>query len=334
MTTDTGKQGSATWGGIALMVIATILLIVTSLGYWLKSTVLDSDEFSDKVSEVLARPEATDRIGQVLADQALSSSEIQMRLESQLPENAAFLPVLLEAPLSEITARGISRFLALDATQNLVNTAVRDLHGRVVATLEGRGERLRVEDDSLVLDLGSVATGFLDRLGINPPQGGADGDFGEVVLVEDSKELDLAGTIVRVIDDAVPFLLIGSVVAYGGAVALYRDRPRGITVAGYTIVFAGFFCLLAWWIGGWATEAFLEERPVANMLIDSLASNLRVQSIALIVLGGAIALLSDERIRGWLAEVGTGAKSQVEAFGVGRTLLLGAAGVAVLAIIT
>jgi hypothetical protein len=251
-----------------------------------------------------------------------------------LPENAGFVSALLEAPLSDVTGRGIARVLQLDATQAILETAVRDLHNLVVSTLEGRRERLQVQGDALVINLDGVVTSFLDRLGISPPQGGGERSLGQVVLVEDSKELDAAASVVKAIDDAVPFLLVGSVVAFGGAVGLYRDKPRGVVVAGYAIVIAGVISLLIWRFATWGVGAYLEEAPVANMMIDSLASNLKVQSIALVVLGGAVVLLADARVRAWLAMAAGRANDQVQAFGVGRTLLLGAAAVTLIALVT
>ena len=334
MATDTGNHRSAAWGGIALMVLATILLVMTSLGYWLKSTILDSDEFSSKVEDVLSRPEAAERIGDVLAEQALSSGEIQDRIAAELPENASFVPALLDAPLSDVTGRALARIFMLDATQEVIATAIRELHSLVVSTLEGRRDGVQVEGGSLVLHLEGVASNFLDKLGINAPQGGGDRELGTVVLVKDAKALDQASRIVRAIDEAVPFLLVGSVVAFGGAVALYRDKSRGVVVVGYAIIIAGVASLLAWRFSIWGSSAFLEEAPVARMIIDSLASNLKEQSIALVVLGAAVVILADERIRGCLSSHAGKAKTGIEAFGVGRTILVAAAGVTVLSLIT
>jgi hypothetical protein len=222
----------------------------------------------------------------------------------------------------------------LDATQNGIETAIRALHDPVVSTLEGEDGSLAVEDGALVIHLDEAASSFLDRLGLDPPDALADRDIGTVVLVEDASALDGASQLVRGIDTAVPILLAGSFLGFVASVGLSSSKARAVNAVGYGLVIAGVCSLIVWRLGKWGSSAFLDEAPVARMLIESLSANLRLQSIVLGVVGAAIIVVADGRTRHWLAGQAGRAQSRIESFGAGRVALAGAAGVMALLLLS
>jgi len=319
-----GSGGLLHWVSIGLVVVATILLVGANVAYWAQGTLLDSDEFTDKVSGVLDREDATQRVGDVLATQVLSSGDLQDRIAQALPQNAQALPFLLEGELQDVLARTVARILLLEPTQAILDQAIRQLHDLVVSTLEGRRGGLDVENGALVIHLEGAVSNVLNKLGVNEPSALQGQDIGTVVLVSDATTLDDASWLVRAVNTSVPILLVGSVVAFGGSVLAARNKPRGLTVVGYGIIIAAVVSLLAWRLGLLASREFLDQAPVAKMIIESLASNLRVQSFFLVALGIVIVALADARIRGWLTRNARDGWSRVETFGTGRALTIGA----------
>ena len=321
------------WLAIALSVITVLLVLLANVAFWANSTLLDSDEFTDKVSGVLQRPESSDRIGDVLSERILRSGEVQDRITQALPENAQFLPVLFEDQLQNGIANAISRLASLDASAALETTAIRRLHTTLVATLKGRETGLTVQDDSLVLDLNETVKSYLARLdarlGTDFESRADQEGTGRVVLVSDTKALDQASFAVRALDTSVPVLIVLSLAALAGVVFLAPTRSSGFSTAGLIVMIAGLISLLLWRIAGTILGGYLEESPIARDIIDALIVNLRTQSIVLLVAGGIVVLVSEVRVRGWITEQSTRATGAVQAFGVGRSALVGAAGLAV-----
>jgi hypothetical protein len=336
-----GSSGGGSAGGrlpallrVSLVVLGTILLITANAACWVQGTVLDSGEFTGKVSGVLRREEANQRIGDVLAQQVLASGELQKEISAALPQEAGFLPDLLGNQLQEVLARTLARLLMLDVTQEALEQAIRRLHDLVVSTLKGSRDGLDVENGALVIHLEGAISNLLEGLNIEAGSNLQDRDVGTVVLVRDAGSLDTASQLVRATEESVPWLIVATVLAFAASVALARHKARGLTVVGYGLVIAGVFSLIAWRLSTWGFSSFLDEAPVARMILESLVGNLRVQSLLIAGAGGVVIALADERIRGWLAGNATAAWSRVEAFGAGRAAMIGAVGLVVILLVS
>jgi hypothetical protein len=309
---------------VALLVLATVLLFAANVGTWFRSTVLDSSEFASTVDDVLSKPEATDRVSDVLATQALASDELQVKIEALLPSEGPFVSALLENELHTLVARLIERILSLDALQNVVEQAIERMHATLLSFL--KDERVAtLEDGRLVLDLNGVLTELFTRLGLAVPERLQAEGSGEVVLMEDASQLDKLSAFVKGIDELVPVLLVLAIVAGLAYVWLAPDRVRAARLCGYAIVVAGLASLLVWRLADRAFETLLSERPLAVMLLDGLTSDLRSQSIGLMVFGAAVAVAADRRVMRLVADAGGRGNRELADFGYGRAFLVSAA---------
>jgi hypothetical protein len=303
--------------------LATVLLFAANVGTWFRSTVLDSSEFASTVDGVLQKPEATDRVSDVLATQALASDELQLKIEALVPSEGPFVSALLENELHTLVARLIERILSLDALQNVVEQAIERTHAALLSFLKDEREGLTLADGRLVLDLSGVLTELFTRLGLTVPERLQTEGAGEVVLMEDASQLDSLSAFVRGIDELVPLLLVLAIVAGLAYVFLAPDRVRAARLCGYGIVAAGLASLILWRLSDRTFESLLSERPLAVMLLDGLTSDLRAQSIGLMVFGGAVAVAADRRVMRLVAD-GAGRGHRVLAdFGYGRAFLVG-----------
>ncbi|HWC31449.1 MAG TPA: hypothetical protein VG845_15350 [Dehalococcoidia bacterium] len=307
-----------------LAVIATLLLIVGNHGAWVRLALLDSDNFSDTVTDVLQEPEATSRISEVLAEQALASPELQARIEETLPREGPLLTSLLQNELENVVARSLQRILELEAIRDVLRAAISNLHSVLVGLLEGRRENITVEDDRLVLNLRGVLENLFNELGVSLPQQLQSTNAGEVVLMEDASSLDALGTLIRGIDEGTPGVLLLAFLGYVGCTFASPSRRRGIAISGFGILIAGIVCLLVWRMAGWAFGEFLNERPVARMLLDGLIESFRWQSLALVVLGVLLVVASDGRVVRWLSQWGRIGLQRADELGRGRVLLIAA----------
>jgi hypothetical protein len=317
------------------LVFGVLLLLLANLAYWFQHALLDGDEFSSTVSDVIARPEAADRIGDVVANRVLESPEVENRIEAALPEEAARLASLFEGQLANLLSEVIARALVLDSAREAIFSAIGRLHTLLVDTLEGRTERIQVTSEGVVLRLDSIVINVLDGLGLDGSQLTSERDLGRVVLVEDPGKLDDLGRLLRIVDDSVPFLFVGSVLAFGGAIGLSsQDRLRGVTRVGLAMLACSLIVLLIWKLGAEAFSSQLGETPVARMILDSLWSGLKTQAIVLLVIGATIVAALDQRVRLWLASAYHNTASAVTSFGVGRTVIAGTIAVFFVVLVT
>jgi hypothetical protein len=317
---------------MALLVLAGLLLILGNVAYWVNHSILDSNNFSDDVDGVLRRPETAQRVGDAVALRVASSGELQARLSAELPERLSFLPVLLEGQIQDLISTAVSRVVMLDVTQAAIDAAVRNLHQIVVETLENRRRLTSLQGNSIVLNLDMAVDDTLSRLGVSAERLQSR-DLGTVVLVENAKPLRQASILVRSIETAVPVLFAGALLAIGASFVLSPNKIKCLSATGYCLVFAGLVSLALWGLAILAASDFLSGHPVAFELVKSLANALKWQSIFFVIIGGLAVLGADHRVRDQIAQLRFTATRAVETAGPGRTVLLCATAVVVLALI-
>ena len=79
------KRGLLVWG---LLVLATIVLFVSSLTVWSKRQLLDSDAWADSSSQLLANDQVRGAVAQTLVDRLFERSDVDAQLRARLPEQA------------------------------------------------------------------------------------------------------------------------------------------------------------------------------------------------------------------------------------------------------
>jgi hypothetical protein len=293
-------------GAGSLLVLGFLALFVANLLIWLDSSIFDSEEFAKSVDSTLDQPAVQQRIGEVIAAEAVEAGDLTTRVQNRLPEEASFLSPIIETQLQDLIARLTQELLARGIGEDIRNEITIQLHQRLVGVLEDDDQGLvRAEGNQLVLNLAGAGTRVFDRLGITPParlQGGAEGSstFGQVVLLDDVTGLDQASFFVTNRQTIQVISLAVAIAALVGAIFLSRDRRRGVSRAGYAVLLVGLLTILIVAGVNLVLEAQFEERIAARELLKALEDNLRVQSLALLIAGICIVVLTDRRLIGSL----------------------------------
>jgi hypothetical protein len=293
------------------IILGSVLLFAANLLIWINSTVFDSDEFTESVDQVLEEPAVKDRITEVLVQQALESGEVEQAIVDRLPEELEVLEPVVGAGLQPALERVVRPLLDSDLVGDLRNEVLLRVHRQVVATLEDDETALEVQGDALVLDLSELFDRLLERFNVEPPErlGGADapsrilGGDGVIVLTEDTTGLREAAFFTQNRVEIAVLLLAGSAVGFGAAIFFFGERRRGVRATGYAIVGVGILTLLVVLIANQVLESSAEERVVLREGVKALETNLRLQSVALIVLGACAIALTDQNILGWAAKL-------------------------------
>lgn len=293
------------WLPTTLIVVATVVAVVSTLTTWVRAQLLDTDDWTEVSSELLAEPEVQAALSTYLANQLFERVDLQSEFAELLPAELSRLAGPLTGVLREPVTNGIDRLVASDRFATLWQDANRIAHARMVAILRGEtAESVSTDDGTVTLDLGTLLRNVGERLGI--PEQALDRlppDAGQVVIFE-SDELSSAQTAVQILDFLSWFLFIVVVALY--ALAVYLARGRRVTTlrnVGLAIAAGGVALLFLRAIGVRATVGVVVENPaneaLATVVADVATELLRQSAWTGIVYGVLVAafafLLGDHR---------------------------------------
>ncbi len=249
------NRAIAVW---ALVVVASLLLLVSSLTIWVKRQALDTDAWTDTSGQLLANDEIRQQLSIYLVDTLFNNSDANARIEQALPpERAALAPVIAGA-LRNFSVQAADRLLATPQAQKLWEEANRRAHKNLLAVLNGEDVRnFQTANGSVVLDLSPVVEQLRDRLGLSGERLGP--NAGKITVLN-SDQLDTAQTSLKVMKALSVILVLLVLFLYALAIYLAAgDRRRILRAEAVSMVIVGVVLLAI-------------QRIVGNHVVDSLIS--------------------------------------------------------------
>jgi hypothetical protein len=258
----------------SLVALALVLVLVASLTVWTERQVLDTDNWVETSSELLADDEIRALVAAELVDALFAPQDVEQAIARRLPP-----------PLEGLAspAAGLVRQAALPAADTLLQrprilelwaSANRVAHAQLVAVLTGNeGGAVTTAEGEVVLDLGDLVQRLADELGLNVQ---LDPDAGRIVIA-DSDQLAAAQDAVEVIDALSALILIAVAVLLVVAVYLAAGfRRRALRGIGVGLILVGVVLLVV-------------QRLIGNALVDRLTSEVtQPAGIRVWVIGTAI----------------------------------------------
>jgi hypothetical protein len=244
------------WG---MVVLATILLLVSSMTVWTKRQLLNTDAWTNSASELLANDQVRGLLSSRLADLLNERVDIQAQLEERLPPRAQSAAPAVAAALESGTARVVETFLGTARAQTLWENINRRAHKAIVNVLEGKDAGpISTANGDVVLDLRPMIAQIATRLGIEDRlKQNAKPTTGQIVILR-SDQLDTAQTAVKVFRVLSIFLVIAVLALFVLAVYLARGSRRIVLIGvGTSLLLSGL--LLA-----------IVRREAGNLIVDSL----------------------------------------------------------------
>ncbi len=262
-TVTTAERPHVRRASTVLVVIASLLAIVSSLSTWVRTEMLDTDEWVEVSGDLLAEPEVQAALTTYLSNQLFERVDFSSVLESSLPENAARLAGPLTGLLREPITDGISRLIASDRFAELWQNANRRAHERLVAILRDETRPgVSTADGTVTLEMGTIITNVGERLGV--PQSALDRippDAGQIVIV-DSQQLSQAQRVVQLLDVLSWFLFIAVAALYVAAVVVARPLWRqALRNVGIALAVAGVTLLILRALGVKAVVGAIVDDP-------------------------------------------------------------------------
>ena len=219
----TRKRAIAVW---TLVVVAGLLLLISSLTIWVKRQALDTNNWTNTSGQMLANDQIRQQLSIYLVDSVFTSSDATARIQAALPpERAALAPVIAGA-LRNFAVQAADRLLATPQAQKLWEEANRRAHQNLLAVLNGEDVgRFQTADGSVVLDLSPMVEKLKDRLGLTGERLGP--DAGKITVLN-SDQLSTAQTSLKVIKALSVILVLLVLLLYGVAIYLAAGHRREV----------------------------------------------------------------------------------------------------------
>src|SRR5436309_10141111 len=160
----TRNRAIAVW---TLVVVASILMLLSSLTIWVKRQALDTDAWTNASGQMLANDEIRQQLSIYLVDTLFSSADATAKIQQALPANRAALAPVIAGALQNVAVQAADRILETPQAQALWEEANRRAHQNLIAVLEGKDvRRFQTENGEVVLVLGPLVQRLRTRFGI------------------------------------------------------------------------------------------------------------------------------------------------------------------------
>ena len=238
------RPGRSTAGWIAL-VVAGLLLLLTSFAVWVDRVALNTDVFVDTSSELIEDDAIRDAVATRSVDELFESVDVQAEIEERAPDEVGGLSGLAAAGLRQASYELVDRALAQPSLQRVWSKTLEASHETLVLVLEGNGTRVSTQGGVVTLDLEQIVLEAADRIGI--------GDIARERLPEDigrieilrSDELDTAQDGFQLLKRLAWVLPVLTLAAFALVLWLAGDRRRAVRRIGATVLVVGVLGLVA-----------------------------------------------------------------------------------------
>src|SRR5512132_521622 len=161
------KRGVLVWG---LLVLATILLFVSSLTVWSKRQLLDNEAWANSSTQLLADDQVRGAIAQKLSDALFARVDVEAQLRERFPNAQGAAPALAALLQNTVGPAAADRLLQRPRVQELWKNVNKRAHAGVVKVLEGedigRNENISTANGEVTVDFRPLITGLATRLGV------------------------------------------------------------------------------------------------------------------------------------------------------------------------
>jgi hypothetical protein len=272
------------WVIVAMLAAAIVLGLGAILTTWVKRQALDTGNWTNTSSKVLANEEVRNTLGAYMTDQLFTKVDVARELQDALPPQAAALAGPAAAGLQQLSARAAPELLARPRVQDAWRSANRAAHKQLLAVVEGGGNTVATQNGDVVLNLHALVDQLAATLGLErqvakarTAAAGADTDAvraglqgrvdvklprstGDLVILR-SDQLATAEDVANAVRGLSILLTILSLGLFATAVWIARPGRRvALRAVGWSFIGLGLATLLA-------------RRVIGNHVVDTLVQS-------------------------------------------------------------
>ena len=285
---------------LAIIAVATILTLLAIFAVWANRQLLNTDNWTETSSELIANDAIRTQIATFLVDELYTNVDVKGELEQVFeqvlrPAGASTLAGPAAGGLRTLAERGVDTLLQRPRPQQVWENANRRAHQRLLSILEGDGgDALSTSGGEVTLDLSALLSQTQSNLGVGGRvQERLPEDAAQIVLFR-SSQLELAQDGVRLLKTLAIVLVALALGLFALAVFLARGwRREALRACGLGLLFAGAAALVGRSIGGGAVVDALATtesvRPaveaswsIGTSLLDEVATATLIYGVVIV----------------------------------------------------
>lgn len=219
-----------------IAVVAVILVAVTVPTVWLKTTIMDTDQWVNTVAPLADSPAIQKVVADTASTALVDSLDIEGVVENNLPEQGQPLAAPLASTIESAITQQAENLVASPAFSNLWRTMNSNAHDAIVATLTGTGDGGAVSstDGTVSVDVGVVVDSVQDALvdrGFDFVKNIPIDSIDQQIVLFSSPSLAKVQTALKVLQEIAGMLVFITLALIALAVAVAPGRKRrGIVV--------------------------------------------------------------------------------------------------------
>jgi hypothetical protein len=249
-----------------LLVVAGLLLLLTTFAVWINRVALNSDQFVNTSSELIDDDAIRQAVAIRAVDELYANVDVQAELKKELPKDLKPAAGAAAALGREGAYFLVDRALEQPALQGVWEATLRQSHQELVDVLEGGGTTVSTEEGVVTLDLRPIVLDTADRIGIRKTaEEKLPADVGKIEVLR-SNELNAAQAGFELLKALAWFLPLLMLLVFGLAVWLAAGRRR-VTLRdiGIVIFVVGILGLVA-------------ANVTRNYVVNSLATDTQTRA--------------------------------------------------------
>ncbi len=310
---DRSRRRRRRWKSIAswaLIVLACVSAVLSVFVVFVRNEVLNTDTYVSTVTPLAGNPAIQSAVAKRVTGQLVTKVNVEKRVRRVLPERSASLAAPIGTAVETATNDVTLKLVESSAFQRLWVEANRRAHRQVVALLTGSTEgALQSSNGKVTVDLGQIEKSVekvLDKKGIRLFDGVS--SPASLTLFQSSQLVRLQG-LTRTLDRLYVLLPIITLLLVAGAIALARDRRRGLVRAASGLALSMALVLVVASLGRSHYLSSLgptQSRPATEAVIDTVSASLLDTVRTLFVVAAVIVLVAvavgNSSVRAWMVD--------------------------------
>jgi hypothetical protein len=280
-----------------LVVIGCVLAPLSVLSVWMKTTLLNTDNYVATVAPLADNAEIQNAIADRVTTTLNADNSLGQRIVARLPENAKFVAPKINDALAGVVHDATLKIVQSDQFSTLWKEVNRRAHTRIVALLEGNGHgAIQTNNGEVAIQLGPIVdkvNSALENRGINAFSNAASNASDKEIVLIQSDTLKQAQGVTDLLQKLAIVLPVLTLLCFG--VAIWLSPHRRLTILRSALGFAlGMALLLLAFNGG--RHFYLSALPstvnsgAATAIYDQLLGALRLALRAAFVFAVIVAI--------------------------------------------
>jgi hypothetical protein len=268
----------------SLLAIALVTGLVAMFAVWANRQALNTDNWTNTSSEVLANKDVQDAVGAYLVDELFTSVDVSAEIQQLLPPQAAALAGPASAEVRNLADKAAPKLLARPRVQTAWVAANETAHRQLLRIIDGGGTTVSTKNGEVALNLRSLVDELAATLGLQKQVDAARSKL------QGGTGATIRGAAKQKLGVTLPPSTGRLVIMRSDQLSTIQDVAkaiRGLAVV-LTVLSLGLFALAVWFAGGWRRIALrrvgwcfiglgllvlLGRRVVGNRVVDGLVAH-------------------------------------------------------------